>query len=116
MALFENLEKTFGKVADVTVQKSKEVAQLAKLNTQLAAAQRELEEAFSTLGKSVYKDQKDASENPYAQLFRCIAAKQAHVQEIRKQLDAVKEVQTCSHCGTANPKGNQYCSKCGTPL
>lgn len=116
MALLDNLEKTFGKVANVTVQKSKEVTQLAKLNTKLAGINRELDEMFASLGRAVYQARKDQPDSPYAQLFARIADKQAQAQALQGQLNEIRDVKVCTQCGTANPKESQFCSKCGASL
>ncbi|MEA4853897.1 MAG: hypothetical protein VB082_06450 [Christensenella sp.] len=91
--------------------KSKEIMELAKLNTQKSQKQKELEEAYKQLGEAVYS--KGHLRGELAEKSKEIKQIYAELQQIEVAINCAQSVKTCKACGNKCNVNDNYCPNCG---
>ncbi len=92
--------------------KSKEIMEVAKLNTQKSAKQKELEEAYKQLGEMAYT--KGRLRGDMAEEGKKIKQLYTDLQQIEVAINCAQSTKECKNCGQRNHVGDNYCSNCGT--
>lgn len=109
MNLFDTLEKvgdTITTQGQEVVKKAKEVTETVKLNVKIREEEQKMKEAFITIGKLYYKENKATQEEKYVEAFKIIEQAEAKIIDL-------KGSRTCENCGEEVDKDSVYCSKCG---
>ena len=83
----------------------------AKLNTQKSQKQKELEEAYHTLGEMAYD--KGRLRGDMGEMARKIKEIYAELQQLEVALNAAQSVKECKNCGQKHYVGDNYCPNCG---
>ena len=91
--------------------KSRELMETAKLNTQKSQKQKELEEAYHTLGEMAYA--KGRLRGDMGEMARKIKEIYAELQQLEVALNAAQSVKECKNCGQKHYVGDNYCPNCG---
>ncbi|WP_066688261.1 zinc ribbon domain-containing protein [Christensenella intestinihominis] len=91
--------------------KSKELMETAKLNTQKTQKQKELEEAYRTLGEMAYA--KGRLRGEMGETAKKIKGIYAELQQLEVALNAAQSTRECKNCGVKHYVGDNYCPNCG---
>lgn len=133
MEFIKNLTDKLSKVAEATTKKAGELTDTAKLKIKISRLNGEINEAYSEIGKLIYKQYKDASDESAAIAEKCLGIdkKSAEITSINAEIEAIKAAvaateetneedapvatapSVCPCCGTELPIGAFYCCKCG---
>lgn len=115
MGLLDNIGSTFNKVANTTIQKSKDLTELTKLSLKLNADEGELTKLYEEFGKYQYNFSKgvEVEAKDYVAL---IDEKLKMIEETKNEIELVKGVLICPKCGTKNKTEDTFCSNCGAKL
>lgn len=116
MAFFEELGKTLTKVGEVTAQKTKEVAELTKVNAKILETQNKLDKAYTEVGKKYIALHPVNDEEGMQEVVSAVYALEDQLKDLEKQLHELKGTVKCATCGTQCDADAAYCSKCGTEL
>ncbi|MBO5649749.1 MAG: hypothetical protein J6S76_07540, partial [Clostridia bacterium] len=73
MEFIKNLTDKLSKVAEATTKKAGELTDTAKLKVRISRLNSEINEAYSEIGKLIYKQYKDASDESAAIAEKCLA-------------------------------------------
>ena len=93
---FEDFQKKVIDVTNTVGKKTNDLIEEGKLLYKIREAEREIDRLYQDLGRAVYEADEDM--------------------ELRGKLADIKGSRVCRACGTINPNGSCYCSKCGTQL
>jgi len=129
MSFLNDLGKKIGGVAEVAADKAKDLAEITKLNYEISAAQKQIDNGYLEIGKQVFAQEKDNLESPVAELCGNIIAAQQTIAELDAKIKQIKsEAQTnantasevsskkfCTSCGT-DVAGGKFCPGCGAPI
>ena len=114
---FGRLGKQVTHVARSVSEKSKEGAEVTRLNAELKAARDALDELYRRYGKVCYDIGTGLDVGDEAgDLVVRIRAALLQVEELAAQRDAAQEVRRCPGCGMAHSAQARYCSACGRKL
>lgn len=114
---FGRLGKQVTNVARSVSEKSKDSAEVTRLNAELKAACDALDDLYLRYGKVCYDIGAGADVGDEAEaLVVRIRATLLQVAELTAQRDAAQEVRRCPGCGMAHPAEARYCSACGRKL
>lgn len=116
MDFFEELGKTVVKFGEATAQKTKEVAEYAKINAQILENQNKLDKAYIAVGKKymmLHPANEDAEMNA---VVKNAQALEAQLKNLRKQLQDLKGTAKCKVCGTECTLDAVFCGRCGAKM
>ena len=129
MSFLNDLGKKIGGVAEVAADKAKDLAEITKLNCEITATQKQIDNGYMEIGKRVFLQEKDNPESPVAELCRNIIAAQQTIADIEAKIQLVKsEAPTnvassdvpskkfCTNCGAEVVGINKFCPVCGAPI
>ena len=117
MDFLNEFSKRVSSVARSMAGNSKESAEVARLNSDLQAAEAALEQLYTRYGKACYalREGRGGAE-VVDELALRIRAARLQVEEISGRRDAARELKRCLGCGAVFPKEARYCSACGKRL
>lgn len=147
MAFLNDLGKKLGGVAEVAAEKAKvaagaaadkakELAEVAKLNNEISAEQKQIDSLYAEIGKVIFERDKNDALSPVAeQCQKILAAQQSiaelniRIQQVKAGDDRVVEAEVtpvtpsaeqpvkkfCANCGTEIAPGSKFCQSCGSP-
>ena len=114
--MFENLSKKISETGRAVGDRTKQVAETAKLSYKVNEELRALDELYAALGKA-YFEANGADENgPFAEKCGEIAEKAKAVEAFKAELNALKGVCVCQECGAEVPLEYDFCGKCGAKV
>lgn len=113
MDFLNEFGKRFSSVARSVTEKSKEGAEVTRLNGELRAAEAALEQLFARFGRLCYGG--GGGEEAEALAVR-IRAVELQVKELTEKRDVAREYKRCLSCGAVFPREAKFCSACGKRL
>ncbi|MBR1820474.1 MAG: zinc ribbon domain-containing protein [Clostridia bacterium] len=117
MDFLNEFSKRFSSVARSVSEKSKESAEVTRLNAELRAATEALEGLYARYGKVCYAIQTGNGDAKAAEALAVrIRAGILQVDELTAQRDAAREFKRCLSCGAIHPKEAKFCATCGKRL
>ena len=116
MAFLDALGKKLSETSQEVVQKTKDTAEVLKLNSMIADEERLLKEYYIELGKTYYEANKDSIPEEYASHFANITEKHANIANLNDQINKVKGLFPCPNCGASLPSDALFCSSCGAKI
>lgn len=129
MSFLNDLGKKIGGVAEVAADKAKDLAEITKLNYEIATTQKQIDNGYMEIGKQVFLQEKDNLESPVADLCRNIIAAQQTIADIDAKIQLIKSEapmnvasatapskKFCTSCGAEVVGVNKFCPVCGTPI
>ena len=116
MAFFEALGKKITETSQEVVQKTKETAEILKLNSMISDEETQLKEYYIELAKAYYEANKDSVPEEYASYFANITEKHTNIANLNDQINKVKGMFPCPNCGASLQSEALFCSSCGTKI
>lgn len=113
MAFFDELGKKVSEAGQKTLQKTKELSDTARLNSMLSDEERRIDNYYFEIGKLYAFLHGNDYEEDFATMIQGIEDAKCKMQDLKKQIQEVKGVQTCEKCGAEVPKEAAFCSSCG---
>jgi rRNA maturation endonuclease Nob1 len=102
--------------AQNTISKSKEVAEIAKLNVEIGSSNQSMKNIYTEVGKYVLENGLLSEDESVAEWAAKAADIKAEIEASTERIKALKNVNTCPGCGAEVPKTSKFCDKCGTPI
>ncbi|MDD7738787.1 MAG: zinc ribbon domain-containing protein [Fusicatenibacter sp.] len=116
MAFFDKLSKTVTEASQKTIAKTKELADISRLNSMISDEEKNINNQYFQIGKLYVSTHKDNVEDDFVGMVNLIADAEAKIRDYRKQIQDIKGVQRCPNCGAEVPSGSAFCSSCGSPM
>ena len=116
MAFFEDLGKKISKMGQTTVQKTKEFADIAKLNSSISEEERKLKETYLQIGKQYVELYGEKEESDFSELILSIRAGQEKISEYQAEIEKIRGVMRCEQCGAEIAYNSGFCSNCGSKI
>ena len=114
--MFESISKKISETGKAVGDKTKQVAEVAKLSYKVNEELRKAEELYAELGKAVYETEKDNTESVFYAKISEITDKLAKADTLKAELNALRGVVICEKCGAEVPLENDFCGKCGAKV
>ena len=116
MAFFDDLGKKISQAGQTAVQKTKEIADITKINSLIADETKKINENHREIGKLYVSLHGADKESAFAELIAAVRASEAKIAEYRQQLNDIKGVVRCEKCGAEVSANAAFCSSCGAPM
>jgi len=116
MGIWDDLSKTISNAANVTAQKTKDIADLSKLSLSLNAKESELTDIYTELGKELFEEYKQYAPEALSEKMRKAELLRQEMADIRKKILVLKNIAVCPECDAENTLSAKFCINCGAKL
>lgn len=116
MAFFDNIGKKISQTGQMAVQKTKEMADVAKLNSTISDEEKKASNIYYQIGQLYVSLHEDNPEPDFKVLIEQLNESIAKIEEMKQQIQDIKGVKRCSSCGAEIPNNATFCSACGTAV
>lgn len=116
MAFFDDLGKKLSQAGQSAVQKTREMADIAKLNSAISDEEKRIDNGYLEIGK-LYVSLHDAEhEADFDGLIAAIHESEGKIKDYQQQIKDIKGVVKCEKCGAEVSNNAAFCSSCGAPM
>ena len=115
MAFFDDLGRKLTSVSQSAVQKTKDVADIAKINSEISELERTVNNLYGQIGKLYVAKHAADYESDFAGMIASVIESERKIAECRQRIQDIKGVVRCEKCGADIPVGAAFCSYCGAP-
>lgn len=137
MAFLDDLGKKITTAAEAVADKTKELAEIAKLSNEIGKSEKRVRSLYEQVGRILFEQEKYNADSPAYQHCVDILAEQQKILELEKKIEAIKSdsgvvaapaveesqvtvkpesgERTCPSCGHSESE-QEFCTKCGAEL
>ncbi len=127
MAFLNEISKKLTSTGQEAVQKAKDVAEITKVNSQIAELEKKIDGLKLEIGKIVViqsveeatenlKNRVEEKQDKIAEYILKIRELERQIQEGKERITILKGATRCPNCGNEVQNGLAFCGKCGTKL
>ena len=116
MAFFDEIGKKLSHTGQMAVQKTKEMADIAKLNSSLSDEEKKINNAYYQIGQLYFDLHSEDFEPDFEVFITQLKESQNNVENLKKQIQDIKGVKRCTTCGAEIPNNSTFCSSCGSAV
>lgn len=113
MGFFDNFGRSVQQTSRTTIQKTRELADIAKLNNQISDNNGRITQLYIEVGQAYCELHSANPEPQLAKLVKAISDMKAQNEAWNNQIQDLRGMAKCPHCGKVIPKNTVYCSGCG---
>ena len=116
MAFFDKITKSVSEASQKTVNKTKELADTAKLNSTISGEEKKLNNLYLQIGKLYVDLHREDCEEAFAEKISEVNAAEEKINDLKQQIRDIKGVQVCEKCGADVAAGSSFCTVCGNEM
>ena len=116
MAFLDELGKKISHAGQSAVQKGKELADIAKINSAVYDEEKKIDDNYREIGKLYYSLHGEDPDVDFAAMIAAIHESESKINEYKQQLKDIKGVVCCEKCGAEVSSNAAFCSACGAPM
>lgn len=116
MAFFDDLGKKISQAGQTTMQKTREMADVARINSQISDEEKRINDMYLQIGKQYVELHASDCEEAFQGMIQTITDSENKIKEYKVQIQDIKGVIRCPKCGAEVPKGALFCSACGEKM
>ena len=116
MAFFDGLGKKISNAGQTAVQKTKELADSARINSAISDEEKKTNNNYYQIGKLYVAKHPADFEEDFAGMISAIRESEIKIREYRQQLQDIKGAVHCEKCGAEVANNIAFCSSCGSPM
>lgn len=116
MDFFEKIGEKITSTSKDVAKKTKELADISKINTQISSEEDSIKYKYNQIGKLYYETFGENPDEVFAPMCQSIIESQKKISEYRYQIQVIKGVKRCSGCGGDAPNDSIFCPVCGNKM
>lgn len=116
MAFFDNLGKKISQAGQDALQKTREMADMAKINSMIADEEKRINNIYYQIGKMYAVLHLDDYENCFSSLMDSLNESENKIENLKVKIQELKNVSKCVHCGAEVSATAKYCNACGNAI
>lgn len=116
MGFFDDLGKKVTDAGQKTVQKTKEMSEVARVNSLISQNENRINNIYYQIGKLYVNIHEFDYEEEFEGMISQVIELEQQISEFRKQIQEIKGIQFCEKCGAEVARGVAYCSSCGAVM
>lgn len=111
-------KENMSRMAQSAMQKSKEMAEVTKLNLEISNCEQRSREIYIQLGEylSQHPELLPAGDETVQQCMAGLAEQQEKLEQTRQAILEVKNINICPGCGAEVSRSSRFCDRCGTEM
>ncbi len=111
-------KESVSRFAQSAVSKSKEVAEVTRLNMEIGNLEQRIKETHASLGRYMLEHPEflPVGDAQVDEFRRQIEEVQGQIERDRVAIRNLKNIELCPNCGAEVAKGNLFCSRCGAHI
>lgn len=113
MAFFEKFGEKISSAGKDMAKKTKELADITKLNMQIGSEEDNIKSKYIEIGKLYYELFSSNPDERLAPLCTSITESLGKISSYKEQIQSIKGVKKCSNCGAEIVNSALFCSSCG---
>jgi DNA-directed RNA polymerase subunit RPC12/RpoP len=114
MALFDNLGKKISATTQNVVRGTKDMTEIARLNSLIGDEQKQIAKMYSQIGKLYYEAAQSGGEDPALQdLCQAVTSAKERIEKHNEEIRRIKGIKQCPDCGAELPRASVFCGTCG---
>ena len=113
MALFNEIGRKISGAGHSAIQKAKDMADIAKINSQITDAEKGLETTYAQIGRLYVSLHRSDAEQGFAALVGVVTEAEGKINELRRQIMDIRHLVKCPSCGGEVAADSLYCENCG---
>ncbi len=116
MAFLDDLGKKISKTGQSAIQKTKDMAEVAKYNSMISDEEKSINNNYYQIGKLYISLHSTDSEEEFKGMIDSIRNSESKIVEYREQIKLIKGVVRCEKCGSEVSINSAFCNSCGAPM
>lgn len=116
MAFLRSLGNKIIKTSHGVVQKTKDTAEIIKLNDMITEEEKNITDFYSEIGNLYFNLHSNSYEPNFENMILGIKNSQAKIEGYSEQIKKLKGIVQCNKCGSDVPYGVPFCSSCGSKM
>lgn len=116
MAFFDDIGRRISQAGQGALKKTRDVADSVKINADISDQERRINTLFTQIGRTYFYTYESDPDEKFVELFNSVKEANARIEQLRKQLSAIKDTCRCSNCGAMNPSNSVFCTTCGAKI
>lgn len=116
MAFLDDLGKKISDASQSTIQKTKDMADTAKLSSLISEEEKSIRANYTIIGEICYNAMKDNPEPDYAQYVSLITESKNKIEDYQNKIDEMKRRGKCTNCGATIALDDTFCAACGQKI
>jgi len=113
MAIFNQIGKKISQTTQNAVKGTKDLADIARLNSQIAEEQKLLNSFYMQIGKKYYELSPESTDDNFAAFCVSITECMTKLTSLREEIQNIKGIKKCAGCGAEIPVSTIFCGSCG---
>ena len=118
MAWFDQVKHTATKTAKYAKDKSTDLYEITRMSFAINEKENKIDKIFKNIGMLTYRDYENGVEvsEDIVLLLQDIDQKYAEIDDVKAEINRIKNVLVCPECKKTNPNGANFCLSCGAKL
>lgn len=116
MAFFDELGKKISQTGQSAVKKTKDLAEVAKINSMVSDEEKSINSNYYQIGKLYVSMHAHDCEEEYKGMIVSIRQSEKKIAEYKEQVQLIKGVVKCEKCGGEVSINSAFCNSCGAPM
>jgi len=114
MAIFGEIGKKISKTTQSAVKGTKDLADIARINSQISDEQRKQSNFYTQIGMKYYELFADTVEDEnFVQFCASITECTEKIESLKVEIQRIKGIKKCGGCGGDAPLNSVFCGVCG---
>lgn len=116
MALFNDFGKKITSTTQNVVRSTKDMTDIARLNSLIADEQQQVEQLYAQVGKLYYEGGGYDSQTPLGELCLAISTLNERIAAQNEEIRQIRGTRQCPNCGAQLPLVSVFCGRCGAKI
>lgn len=116
MAFFDNVGKKLSQAGQDALQKTKDIADIARLNSAIADEEKRLNNNYLQIGKLYAQLHSADCEECFNTYISAVNESLKKIDDFNAELQVLRAVAKCPNCGAEVPTSSKFCNACGTAM
>lgn len=116
MDFFNGIGKKITQTGQGVVQKTKDTAEIIKLNGAISDEEKKVNNAYFQIGQLYFSKYRDNADEDFSFLVEQVNNSLSQIENLKQQIQHIKGVKVCNNCGAEVSENSMFCSVCGEKI